>query len=622
MEHAPAPTRRLPVEIPLPSKPRDYRPGDGPPLAPISLSLPDDTGAFIIEKRVLPGKPVNGELKLELYYVVGWPDLPAARVDILATKILDYVSPWRLEDWEYRYSLEKDAEREREEATAKRKRDKDAKAQITSTPVTGTSTPVTPGQKKRGRPSKAEVQARHIAQQASFGEDELANVPLPPASTSGPSLSTPKKRLAQVRKDMEDLEETDTNKAISKQLQGGSESTSDFQPEMGEEEALDELNKPSAHGSFASLNSFLPAPSSRGYAEFLVPNLPSFSTQHDPSRSIPPAPIFLPPNSKTKSSSKRKTQLTTHVPVPSHRDRIWNMSETPVPAPSYPLPKPKLPTLPHVATLTPIPVPQHPVPKSRPKQWTAPPEPKVTPVRPPLCPVPRPKQPHKVTYTHVPPPQQILPDRTMGLPEQNSFVPAGYSSRKQPASADNKSEQRDQPHTPSTIATPVAKPGSSRKRKQSQVEDEQEWEVKRLEGDKVMETDGKLVRYFRVRWAGKWPPGQNPTWEPEENISEAIVRKYLKTKAAKTAQSGSSPVVIENLTPTVKRTYSSVAEAFAGDDDTLLFPSSGGLQTEESDDDNDGVERLQVTEQTRANTPSRRPRIDPELVRELAASFL
>ncbi|KAI1132384.1 hypothetical protein F5Y10DRAFT_231055 [Nemania abortiva] len=624
MAHAPAPTRRLPVEIPLPSRPRDYRPGDGPALAPVRLSLTDDTGAFIIEKRVLPGKPIDGELKLELYYVVGWPDLPAARVAILATKILDYVSPWRLEDWEYRYSLEKDKEQEKKEAAEKRKRDERAKARIASTPATGTSTPLTPGQKKRGRPSKAEVQARHIAQQASFGEDELANVPLPPASTSGPSLSTPKKRLARVATDMEDLEETDTNEAISKQLQGGSESVSDLQPEMGEEDARDEPAKPDTHGDFTSLASSLLAPSSRGYAEFLVPNLP-YPTQHDPSRSNPPAPISLSPKSKTNPASRRKTQLTTHVPVPSHRRRTWNISETPVPAPSYPLSKPKPSIQPRVVASTPIPAPICPIPKPRPKPWTAPVEPKVTPIPAPLYPVPRSepvKEPHRVTHTYVPPPVPFSLNGKKELPEPSGFSPLGHSRGKQPSNINTRGKHKDQPHTPSKSATPIAKAGSSRKRKQPPPQEEQEWEVKRLEDDKFVEVDGKLIRYFKVRWAGKWPPGQNPTWEPEECISEAIVRKYLKNKATKIAQSGSSPVGIEGLTPTFKRTYSSVAEAFAGNDDALLLPSSGlgGLQMEE-EDDNDSLEHFQVTEQTRGNTPFQKLRIDPALVRELAASF-
>ncbi|KAI1149586.1 hypothetical protein F4825DRAFT_429960 [Nemania diffusa] len=608
MAHAP---RRLPVEIPLSSKPRDYRPGDGPALAPVRPSLTNDTGAFIIDKRVLPGEPVHGELKLELYYIVGWPDLPAARVAILATKILDYVSPWALEDWEYKSSLEKDREQERKEATQKRKRDERAQARIADTPVTGTSTPGTSGQAKRGRPSKAEVRARRIAQQASFGEDELANVPLPPASTNGPSLSTPKKRLARVAMDIQDLEETDTNEAIAKQLQGGSESESDYQAATNEEEAPNMFGKFSTGtgAGFRSLDSSLPGTSSRGYAELFIPNLP-YSIQHDPTRSTSPSPIFLPPNSKS-NPSRRKTQLTNPVPVPSSPRRTWNQSETPIPAPSYPLPKAKLPAQPHVVTVTPIPVPSHPTPKPKPKE--VPHEAKVTPIPPPLYPVPPPKEPHTITYTPIPPPLPIIPNRSSRLAERDGLTTPGRSDRKLAGSASAKSKHTNMSRTPS-------------KRKQPQPEVETEWEVKRLEGDKVVEIEGKRVRYFLVRWVGKWPAGQNPTWEPEEHISEAIVRRYLKNKLVKIAQSGSPSTQMENPTPTFKRTYSSVAEAFEGDDGVhaLLWPSSnlaGGLHMGNDDDDDDDEDHLQVTEQPRANSSLPKPRIDPKLVRELAASF-
>ncbi|KAJ8104678.1 hypothetical protein ONZ43_g7738 [Nemania bipapillata] len=455
---------------------------------------------------------------------------------------------------------------------------------MTDTPVTGTSTPGALGKKKRGRPSKAEVHALHIAQQASFGEEELANVPLPPASTNGPSLSTPKKRLARVVADMDDPE-TDINEAISKQLRGGSESDSDDRVARSEEEALDESDKLDMDVGFTSLDSFLPGPSSRGYAEFSVPTLPS-STQPDPSRFISPVPISLPPTSKSKPSSRRKTQLTNPVPVPPSRKPTWNKSETPIPVPSYPLPKAKLSTQPHVVTVTPIPAPPYaaaPKPKPRAESHQT----KITPILPPPCPVPRPKEPHTITYTPVPAPLPF-------------------------------------PHTPATSAAPISKNGSSHKRKQPQPEAEKEWEVKRLEGDKFVEIKGKLVRHFLVRWVGKWPAGQNPTWEPEEYIPEAMVRRYLKNKLAKMAQSGSSPSQTERLTPAFKRTYSSVAEAFEGDVDAvpLLSTSSpGGFQVDDGGDEEEGEEHLQVTEHTRSNTPFQKSRIDPGLLRELVASF-
>ncbi|KAI0470348.1 hypothetical protein F4859DRAFT_486477 [Xylaria cf. heliscus] len=682
------PTRRsriLPLEIPLPSKPRDYRPGDGPALAPIRLCLEDDTGAFIVDKRVLPGKPVNGELKLELYYVVGWPDLPAARVAILATKILDYVSPRTLEDWEYKCSLENDKEREKEQEKAAQKR-KEAER---SAPVTGTSTPGsgTAGHKKRGRPSKAEVLARHIAQQASFGDDELANVPLPPASTNGPSLSTPQKSRVRAVTDAEDIEETDTNDAISKQLQGGSESESESEGESaggsrvgkdwGQPDKPGEKEKPNTSTMFTSLDSFLPTHSSRGYAEFLIPNPPS-PTQQDPTQLIPSIPIsFLRPNSINNQLSRRKTQLTTPIPVPPCPRQTGKktfvplgkpitpipvpslplltakllgqahaVSVTPIPAPQYPVPKPKPPKLPHGAKVTPIPAPAYPKQSSQVfhgiTQTPIPPplypptmressinsEPKkphkttCTPIPPPPPPPDPSKKPHKITYTPIPPPPQFSCSGVMGSHKLAGFTPAGYSPKNQATRAEVEVERNDGRHTPSKNATPVAKTSGSRKRKQPQPKKKEVWEVNRLEGDKIIEVNGELVRHFKVRWVGKWPPGQNPTWEPEEYISEDLVRKYLKNKALKMAQSDSSPKRVEKLTSISKRKYSSVAEAFEGDDDDLPMPSSSLAGNAQDDEDDDDDEHFQVTEQTRQNTPFQKPHIDPALVAELAASFV
>ncbi|KAI0538105.1 hypothetical protein GGR58DRAFT_469482 [Xylaria digitata] len=587
MMHAPA--RKSRVEIPLPSKPRHYRPGDGPPLAPVRLSLDHDTGAFIVDKRVRPGNPIHGELKLELYYIVGWPDLPAARVAILATKILDYVSPRTLEDWEYKSSLEKDEEEKRVVAQKARQTER-TQARMSSIPGTGASTPSMPGQKKRGRPSKAKVLARHIAQQASFGDDELANVPLPPARTDGPSLSTPQKKLAQAAADLEDLEETDTNEAISRQLQDGSENDSDSPVAEG----LDESNKLGTGTGFTSLNSFLPNPSSRGYAEFLTPNLTS-PVQQDPTLSKSPIPISLRPNSK-KTISRRKTQLTTPVPVPSYPKQAWKKTSalvkktiTPVPPLSYRPSGAKLPRQAHVGTITPVPAPSYPAPKPKsPKKATftpipAPvnpiPKPKAlhevifTPIPPPPCPHPlqqSSKYPAKVAYTPIPPPSLQMtyenpskaaytrisqptpstPNATIKPQEQNSLTPASHGLKKRPTGAEAKIESNDPPHTPSKSGTPIVKASNSRKRKLPWSEEEQEWEVKRLEGDKVLETGGELVRYFKIRWAGNWPTGQNPTWEPEGNISHVLVQQYLKDKAAGIAQSGSYSTAIKKPSPT------------------------------------------------------------------------
>ncbi|KAI1426586.1 hypothetical protein F5Y12DRAFT_713033 [Xylaria sp. FL1777] len=691
-----APTRRSCVEIPLSSKPRDYRPGDGPALAPVRPTLKHDTDAFIIEKRVVPGKPVNNELKLELFYVVGWPDLPGTRVAVLATKILDYVSPRTLENWEYKCSLEKDEEEERRVAAEKRKQEERAKARAASTPGTGTSTPLTPGQKRRGRPSKAEKLARRLAQQASFGENELASVPLPPARTDGPSLSTPKKKLAQASMDLDDLEETDTNQAtnITKQFPGGSGRDSDSQiaRDSGEPDELDTEER-----GLTSSNPFLIGPSSRGYAEFLVPNPPS-STPNNSTRSYSPIPISLNHNSK-KTPRRRETQLTTPVPVPSYPRpapktkssvpprKIVNPAPvlktkasvpltktiTPVPAPSCPIPGVKRGVQEHGGTInsvpepkplkgshnikvTPVPPPPvHSIQKPRVSQkstidsYLKPLNPRhiqkpaeesrpvaSTPIPPPVLPK-APEKLKKVSWTPVPPPTSFTSDRAAGLPNRNRFTPTGHSHKKQHTSvgAGAEVERNGQSYTLLESATPDAKTSSSRKRKLAQPEEDQEWEVKGLEDDKVLETGGELVRFFKVRWKGTWPADQNPTWEPEDNISQVLVKNYLKNKAAKTARDSLTRKKTKIGASTFKRKYSSVAEAFEGDVDVVPGPSGsllGNLQVNDDDEndedyeyneeeDDDMEELFQVTEQTRADMPLRKPRVDPEPLKELAESF-
>jgi hypothetical protein len=611
------------------------------------MSLDNDTGAFIVDKRVLPGKPINGELKLELYYVVGWPDLPAARVAILATRILDYVSPWTLEDWEYNSSLEKDREEQRQEAEQNRKRQERAKIPLVSTPVSGTSTPGAPGQMRRGRPSKAEVLARQIAQQASFGDEELANVSLPPTRTDGPSLSTPQKRLAQLATDVEDLEDTDTNEAIYKQLQGGGESDSDSQVVEG----FEELEEPQTNSGFTSLNSFLPAPSSRGYAQFPVSDLPLLA-QNDPSWPAPLVPVSLFSHSKKKSSRWPETQLTTPVPVPSNHKQPQEMPVllekviTPVPVPSYPHSQLKSSKEKHAVSATPVPAPAFPALKTKSQKiayemrCTSVPVPIVpkaksniprgvtlTPVPPPLYPPHLsgpPGEPHRVKCTPVPPPfiPPVLLNGTTRTHGGADFIPASQSSKKWLPKAEIKTQHNAaQTHSRLDSATPIVEVGSTHKKKRPKLEEEQVWEVERLEGDKELEIEGQTFRYFKVRWKGNWPAGQNPTWEPEENISEGLIKKYIKNKHSKIAQNHSSPRTFERATPSQKRKYSSVVEAFQGDVDDEPMPTSSLVGDSELDQD-DVEEHFQVTEQkSRAGSQSRKHRVDPALVRELAASF-
>lgn len=102
------------IVIPLRSKPRDYVPCSGPPLQPLRLLPPQDSTGYILERILLPspGLARDGhELPKRMTYIVGFHDLAAARLLVPAMRILDYVSPRALEEWEWQMELEVDEER-------------------------------------------------------------------------------------------------------------------------------------------------------------------------------------------------------------------------------------------------------------------------------------------------------------------------------------------------------------------------------------------------------------------------------------------------------------------------------------------------------------------------------
>ncbi|KKY35296.1 putative chromatin organization chromo domain containing protein [Diaporthe ampelina] len=137
---------------------------------------------------------------------------------------------------------------------------------------------------------------------------------------------------------------------------------------------------------------------------------------------------------------------------------------------------------------------------------------------------------------------------------------------------------------------------------------EQDYVVKRLEGDYIL--DG--VHWFRVRWEGDWPDDENPTWEPRENIAEKLVKQYLKTKAKRSADrplksnSNKKPKTKQtNLLADWAKGYGSVTEAFEGQaelnatSEAMLDP--GGGQDRHTDAD-DGPDELLVIDDQESQT--------------------
>ena len=162
---------------------------------------------------------------------------------------------------------------------------------------------------------------------------------------------------------------------------------------------------------------------------------------------------------------------------------------------------------------------------------------------------------------------------------------------------------------------PKKPPKPTRPSQPVQVGGEEQWVVQRLEDDALYEVEGKgFVRYFKVRWEGDWPPEQNPSWEPEENIPPNMVRNYFK-RGKDRRRKPPSPQKEKQLKQTKLswtngRKYSSVSEAFAGDEDESFVSLQGGqneglgddIQGDEGDDD----EELFVVDETHnAGAPSR-----------------
>ncbi|KAK4249498.1 hypothetical protein C7999DRAFT_12711 [Corynascus novoguineensis] len=99
------------IEIPLHSI-RKYVPGSGPPPPQISLVPPRDSTAYIIDQLILPtDRDMTPTSRRLIYYQVGFTDIPTVKLLIPCNKVLDYVSPRELEDWEYRNLEKKEEER-------------------------------------------------------------------------------------------------------------------------------------------------------------------------------------------------------------------------------------------------------------------------------------------------------------------------------------------------------------------------------------------------------------------------------------------------------------------------------------------------------------------------------
>lgn len=564
--------RELPplhFDIPIPPQPPKYEPGSGPPPPRIDLRLVHDTNAFIVDKIVLPLEPFtqrNDPRQRRAYYIIGWPDLPAARPVIAATSILDYVSPRTLEDWEYQDALRREEAREAEERAQKK-----GKALL----APGATANRKPGGKRKpGRPPKARLMdVPPLEPVLDSDQEEMLQ-----RRKSGPSLSTPQKsRLArlvaeeEILEKMEVVEEEDPVSVIQRQLDSEDRSEGlDLDEDVNMEGSAGGYSGHSVSAvSVASGDETSYTSSSRPHAE-----------------PIEPADDALARSGAAIATTSRASPLTT-----SAWKRAGSFS-----SPS----RVRAPVVPPVSN-TPIPLPPY-VSQSKKSNASTPKPKSQTKLQ--LKPVLRPSE------TSTPAARSRNPSSTSAHPEVyhtmgqrpssslsmspspgNGFTPIGGTfPRPLKRSSDDASVATDTP------ASTLSKRGRKRKQpKLSQVQPDvsvasefqdadnpgkdmvqgdQDFVVKRLEGDYTLEG----IHWYKVRWEGNWPPDQNPTWEPEENISDKLVREYLKRKAKREAEKTSksnTPVTNSgsNKEPTAKRQssladwakgYNSVTEAFEG----------------------------------------------------------
>ncbi|KAK4454555.1 hypothetical protein QBC34DRAFT_392015 [Podospora aff. communis PSN243] len=126
-------------------------------------------------------------------------------------------------------------------------------------------------------------------------------------------------------------------------------------------------------------------------------------------------------------------------------------------------------------------------------------------------------------------------------------------------------------------------------------EDNDVWVVKELLDDRYVHQKGTKVHYYLVNWEGNWPPDQNPTWEPAENIQDDnLIAEYRRRKKAGLLRPDKSQTTLLSFLTTPQ--YSNVAEAFEGDIHDQGKPVKGGVESDS--DESDEEEELLVTDGT------------------------
>lgn len=573
-------TKSLPqIEVVLSERPR-YRPSPRDDSRPVRLVPLHDSTAFIVKKHVvdvvLPPKdslprrlgaskpavvsiesaskkhdkgnaipsaePPLVRLQKRLHYIVGFTDLQVARLSVPATEILDYVSPWAVEDFE--------SKEFRRTQAAKRRAVEEAQAAKTNGQLV----------RCRGRP---------LGAKRGGGVETVSGTPTPTAleadtvaqkRTSRPSLAPSQKdrirRLLEVEDSAADTgtgndETSDDEAAMLRQLTG--------EQEAGLVGFDDDRSAPppvSSGPKMLATPSVHPPPV-RSVAK---------SAQASRKRTVSAAESIPYQQSATPMAKKTRTEGSSVMPngaTPVARVHpAFAQAVTPV-HPLYAMLHGGYQSAPHTSGFTPVARAASSVGHGLAKGM---------------------QRSQSVSSD---------PSISIGKPLSHFKSKLKFSSTKADPSPD-----------PLALTAPIGTAADEAEGEGDEGE-EQEWTVRKLLADKWdYDIGGNLVHFYQVLWEGKWPPGQNPTWEPQANIMPELVRDYDKRKVdlekekGKEKQHSSGPSSSSGNKHMPKKRYSNVAEAFEGD-----LAEGGGAHAvdgqgarNDDDDDDDG---LFVTEEHR-----------------------
>ncbi|KAK8150425.1 hypothetical protein G3M48_002166 [Beauveria asiatica] len=559
------------ITIPLPSRPADYVPNSGPPLRRLALQPPADSTAYIDDRILLPpsGLAADGRpLPKRMRYIIGWRDLPAARLLVPAMDVLDYVSPHALEEWEYSMELELDVERAR--LAAERQA---LKAQQT---LLGRADELPWPKAARPPLHHTSIEAAVVAE-TEDGDGEQGRL-----RGGAMSLCTPKKRKMDDFLDGYTSDESPSEQLLSDIAKSARQEDS-LSP--GKEESDDKVPEVRA-APVAPVAPMAPMAS-------VYPKMPILTGDDGRSRSVKGQPCKKPklatsmtlPLMSMPSTEKPKphrlesaampfplaNSLVTLRPIVSPKPNAPAKTHSSRPITEYLLNGRNNSSTPHPpATKPPNSAPQslakkllHNTSQSLAKKLSRSTSQSLAKKMSNSAPQ------HSATKTLSSMPQRSAmkaSSSTLQHPARNASGTPGSAAKKpstkapfEPHLHDTNRKPKGKPkyrsHVARKIETHHRKPNeaprtpSSGKAKPPLVfdsssgdENETDWAVDRIEDMELYDVEGRgLIRYFKVRWEGDWPPDQNPTWEPEENLPDDLIREFCRTFKSRKKGSSEQP---------------------------------------------------------------------------------